>query len=150
MALREVQLIVSIYAHLSISEPNKMPESDFLALPEAIYLKKVTFLGIIKIKYSINSNIFTLILAKFNGTLHLLSHITKIPNNCFAYCSRQHRKTTVVPLRRAENGKNSVSYPYENRKTRKIARRRGTIDEKRQKQVFVGVQSMKNRKKKLS
>ena len=58
MTVREVQLQVAIHAHSSISEPNKMPESDFLALPEAIYSKKVTFLGIIKIKYSINSNIY--------------------------------------------------------------------------------------------
>lgn len=58
MALREMQLQVPIHAHSSISEPNKMPESDFLVLPEAIYSKKVTFLGIIKIKYSINSNIY--------------------------------------------------------------------------------------------
>ena len=58
MTVREVQLQVPIHAHSSISEPNKMSESDFLALPEAIHLKKVTFLGIIKIKHSINSNIY--------------------------------------------------------------------------------------------
>ena len=57
---------------------------------------------------------------------------------------RQRRKTTVVPLRRVENGKNNVLYPYENLKTQKIARRRGTIDEKQKKEAFVGVRRAKN------
>ena len=36
-------------------------------------------------------------------------------------------------------GENQLSYPYAEQKTQKIARRRSTINEKRQKQIFVGV-----------
>ena len=43
-----------------------------------------------------------------------------------------------------KNGKRKSSYPYENKKTRKIAQRRGTTDKKQEKDAFVGVRRAKN------
>ena len=76
----------------------------------------------------------------------------------------KREKVLVVGRRNAENvrkcpssademqktPKNSLSYPYDEQKTRKTAFRRGTINKKRQKQPFVGVRRTKNGENRLS
>ena len=64
--------------------------------------------------------------------------------------TKKREKQPFVPLRRAENAKNNLSYPYDEQKTRKTAFRRGTINKKRQKQPFVGVRRAKNAENRLS
>ena len=61
-------------------------------------------------------------------------------------CNRLNDEEKINPLDLlsvADTLKMSA-YPYENRKIQKIARRRGTIDEKREKEAFVGVRRAKN------
>ena len=56
----------------------------------------------------------------------------------------------VVGRRNAENAKNNLSYPYDEQKSRKTAFRTPTTSRKREKPRFVGVQSIKNGKNRVS
>ena len=49
-----------------------------------------------------------------------------------------------------KNTENRASYPYDERKTRKITLRRGTMNEKQKKEAFVGVRLMKNAESRVS
>ena len=53
--------------------------------------------------------------------------------------SRKQRKLCFVPLRRAENSKNCVSYPYDEQKTVKAVFRTPTTSRNSQKEAVVGL-----------
>ena len=83
---------------------------------------------------------------------------------CRSTKCKKREKVLVVGRRNAKNAekcsssvdemqktpKNSLSYPYDEQKTRKTAFRRGTINKKRQKQPFVGVRRTENARNRVS